>query len=480
MSEYKLFVHRIGLIGITQILVTLSSIILLPILTKNYSVSDYGIWVQINVTLILIPPAITLGLQYSMVRFLASKNKKGDIQEGFYSVALTVAVISLITAIILFILSDSIARIILNSNIAAAKILSFLVFFTALNLIYLNYFRTFQQMKIYSVLTLLQTYIMIILTSYIAVSGYSIATALIGILISQIIVFLMALIIITFNISFKIPKFVKIREYLSFGLPTVSSILSYWIVESSDKYIIGILLNAAFVGYYSPSYTLGNLIMMLVFPFTVLLPPLLSQYYDENKIETVRIFMKYSFKYFLVLAIPSMVGLSILSKIIIQILTTPEIAANGYFVTPFVALSALLYGIYNIILNILIINKKTRIIGMTWVIAAILNIFLNIVTIPYYGLLGSAVATLAAYVTAFVITVFYTLKQFRFDFDLIFVLKSVAATVPMSLIIFKFYPTGILSLIVMVIVGSLIYTASLFLLKGFKKEEFEFIKTLLK
>ena len=83
MEEYKLFVQRIGLVGITQILVSLSSIILLPILTKNYSVSDYGIWVQINVTLNLIPAIIVLGLPYSMIRFLASKKDKEEIQEGF-------------------------------------------------------------------------------------------------------------------------------------------------------------------------------------------------------------------------------------------------------------------------------------------------------------------------------------------------------------------------------------------------------------
>lgn len=480
MSEYKLFVQRMGLMGITQILVALSSIILVPILTKNYSVSDYGIWNNIVVTQALIPPIITLGLSFSMIRFLASKTNKKEIQEGFYSITLMVIITGLIMAFLLFLFSETIAYYLLDNNIMVAKVLSLIVFFASLNIIYLNFFRTFQQMKIYSIFTILQTYIPVFLVSYFALYGYSISFVVIGILIAQIIVFLMALAFITSHIGFKIPKLLNIKEYLSLGLPTISSTLSYWVVTSSDRYIISFLLGTTFVGYYSPSYTLGNLIVMLIFPFNVLLFPLLSKYYDENKIDDVRIFLKYSFKYFLALAVPSAVGLSVLSNIIVQVISTPEIASNGYFVTPFVALSALLYGIYSIILNILLLNKKTKVMSMIWTIAAILNIILNFAMIPSFGILGAAIATLIAYIIAFVITVFYSLKYFKFDFELSFIGKCIIATIPMSLIIFKFYPTGTLSLIIVIGISSIVYMVALQLLKGFKKEEIEFIKTLLK
>ncbi len=480
MSEYKLFVQRIGLIGVTQILVTLSTVILLPILTKNYSVSDYGIWVQVIVTLNLVPTLITLGMSFSMTRFLASRDDKKEIQEGFYSIVLLVALTGIIAAILLFLSSQFIAHAILNDNVAVAKLLAPIVFFGALNIVYLNFFRTFQQMKIYSIFLLLQAYIPVLWVSYFAVAGYSIFFAVLGMLITYVIIFLMALAIIIHFIGFKIPKMRDIREYLSLGLPIVPSNLSYWIVESSDRYIIAILLSTAFVGYYSPSYTLGNLILMLMFPFSVLLLPLLTKYYDENKMDQVRIFIKYSLKFFMAFAVPAAVGLSLLSKIIIQILTTPEIAANGYFVTPFVTVSALLFGIYNIILNILVLNKKTKIIGIIWIIAAVFNALLNITMIPYIGILGAAVSTLAAYTIAFIITVAYSSKYFKFDFDLPFIAKCIVAAIPMSLIIVKFYPTDILNLIIVIIISSIVYMGILMLLKGFKKEEFEFIRTLLR
>ena len=73
MTEYKLFAQRVGLVGIVNLLVSLSGIILLPILTKTLPIGEYGIWVQIIVTITLISPVAGLGLPYTMVRFLAAE-----------------------------------------------------------------------------------------------------------------------------------------------------------------------------------------------------------------------------------------------------------------------------------------------------------------------------------------------------------------------------------------------------------------------
>ena len=218
---------------------------------------------------------------------------------------------------------------------------------------------------------------------------------------------------------------------------------------------------------------------MILAPFSLILPSVLPKYYDNGEIEKVKTFLKYSLKYFLLIAIPSAFGLSILSKPILMILTTPEIASNGYLITPFVALSALLCGIYGIISNIIILKKKTKIMGNVWIFAAILNIVLNIVLIPYIGIIGAAAATLVSYFIAFIITTIYSFKYFKFDFDLVFIMKSTVASVLMSACIFLINPSGILNVLITIVIGAIIYIGLLFVLKGIKKEEFGFFKELL-
>ncbi len=82
MNDYKRFAQRIGLIGFTNILIALSSIILLPILTNNLNVNEYGIWIQISVTLNLMSALTTLGLPYTMVRYFPAF-KSEEIKESF-------------------------------------------------------------------------------------------------------------------------------------------------------------------------------------------------------------------------------------------------------------------------------------------------------------------------------------------------------------------------------------------------------------
>lgn len=61
MSQRQLLAKRIGLVAITNLLVELNSLIMLPLLTKNLAASEYGVWIQISVTIGLVPAIALLG-----------------------------------------------------------------------------------------------------------------------------------------------------------------------------------------------------------------------------------------------------------------------------------------------------------------------------------------------------------------------------------------------------------------------------------
>jgi O-antigen/teichoic acid export membrane protein len=219
---------------------------------------------------------------------------------------------------------------------------------------------------------------------------------------------------------------------------------------------------------------------MFFAPLGFMLPAVLSKYYDENNMNEVKTVLRYSLKYFLLLAIPATFGLSLLSKPILTILSTPEIAAQGYLVTPFVALSALLFGVRAVIAQIIILEKKTKITGTIWIIAAILNLGLNLIFIPHIGILGAAITTLLAFVFALILISFYSFKYLKFDIDFRFILKSIFASIVMSLVIIKWNPIGLLNVLIVIGVCAVVYAVILLLLGGVKKEEIKFFKELFK
>lgn len=479
LKDYKIFIQRIGLVGITNLIVALITLLLLPILTQNLSIEEYGIWVQITVTSSLISTFANLGLPYTMVRYLSSENDKKIIRDVFYSIMLIIVIINLLITSIFFLLSQPLSTLLFGGDVAVTRITSFIIFFTCMNFFLFTYFRTFQQMKRYSILLLFQNFLNLALAAYITLSGFGIFELTIGILITQIISFALIFLIILLDIGFEIPKFNKIREYLSFGIPTLPGNLSNWIVDSSDRYIISIILGVTFVGYYNPGYTLASVITMLLAPLTFLLPAVLPKYYDNNQMDDVKRILTYSLKYFLLLAIPIGFGLSILSKQVLHIITTPQIALSGYMVTPFICASYILFGIYGILVNIIILNYKTKIIGQIWILCSIVNIVFNIFLISYIGILGSAIATLIAYFIAFILILKYSSKYIDINLDIIFIAKSIISSIIMSLIIVLLNPQGILNLLVSIGMGGIIYFIILFLLKGIKIEEIKFFKRIL-
>jgi len=478
MREYVVLAQRVGLIGITNLLIGLSGVILLPILTKTLPIEEYGLWVQIVVTIGLIPAVVMLGLPYTMVRFLAAAKKKEEIQEGFYSIAFIVLFTSAIASLLLFLFSKSLAATLLDGNVIIAKILSLIIFIECLNGLLLNFFRTFQQIKRYSAFSFIHTYLNVALVAYFVLSGYGILGATIGLLISRFFTFLIMASLVVAQIGIKLPRFIHVKEYLAFGLPTVPGNLSSWIVNSSDRYVIGAFLGTAFVGYYAPGYALGNIISMFMAPLAFMLPPVLSKYYDEHNIRAVKTVLRYALKYFLLVAIPSVFGLSLLSKPLLIVLSTPEIASQGYMITPIIAMSSLVFGMYVVIAQGIVLAKKTKITGTIWMIAATLNLGLNIVFVPYLGIIGAAVTTLLAFVVGFALTAYYSFKYLPFDIDFSFITKSVFASIIMSSVIIKWNPAGTLNIITTIGICAIVYSMILLLLKGIKKEEIRFFREL--
>lgn len=480
MSTHKLFAQRIGLVALVNLFANLSVIILLPILTKNMPIEEYGIWVQIGVTISLIPVITTLGLPQALVRFLAAAKKREEIQDGFYSIVFIVVGISAIVSLSIFLFSDIIAAFLFNNNVLITQILSLIVFMACLENLSLTFFRTFQYIKKYCAFSVASDALNIILIVLFILGGYGIIGAAIGLLISYLILFSIMSLNIVHKIGFKIPEFKCIKKYLNYGIPTIPTNLSSWMVRLSDRYIITILLGVAFVGYYSPGYSLGNMIIMFISPLGLILPPVLSKYYDENNITNVKTILRYSLKYFLLLAIPSVFGLSFLSSSLLEILSTPEIAFQGYLITSFVAVSTLLYGVYVIFAQIIALEKKTKITGSIWTISAVLNIGLNIVILPYVGILGAAITTLIGYAFVCVLTIYYSHKYLKIYFDTNSTLKSILASALMSLILVCLNPVGGWNILLLVGLCSLSYTVILFALKVIKKDEIKFFKDLLK
>jgi len=477
MSEYKLFAGRVGLVGITNAIINLRGLILIPILTKTLGAEGYGIWSQILVTISLLAPLCTLELGYAITRFLAPEKDKEKVGKHLSSILAATSLIALAVSALIFVLSQPLAIAVFGGADAAfyIRISALLIFLAAIDQIMIEYFTGFQQIKRYSIFLISQTTGELALIAYLALSGFGLFGVIISLLIARALTSVIGFLWIKSDIRISKPSFSVVKPYLPFTLPLLPTALCYWLINLGDRYVIGYFMGASAVGIYSASYGLGSLLAFFYAPLSGTLFPAIVKSYENNKIPEVKTYLRYSLKFFLMFAIPSFFGLSILSKSLLVTLATSEFA-EAYMVISIVALATLLFYCSSITINVLAVFKETREAGIIHGVSASINVILNIALVPRIGIVGAAIATLITFMVHLIIVSKMSFKRLSYRIDSKFIGKSVVASIPMAFVVWKLNPYGAINILVSIGVAVVIYFGVMMLLKGFTREEFRFLR----
>jgi O-antigen/teichoic acid export membrane protein len=479
VNQYISYAKDISFVAGAQVVVSLLQFIRLPILTKSLGISLYGTWSLIWVTVSLVVPLVTLGLGMAMVRFLAVEKDTAKIREGYYSVLFTVLAAGTFISLILTLCSNLFAASILGdiNHSQLVMLTSFMILSEALCQVSVLYFRTFRWMRLYSALLVGKAVVSVGLMISFLLLGWELQGIIIAILSSGVLSTTLALSVALKHAGFQFPRFTALRSYLKYGLPLIPTSALLWIMHSSNRYLIGYLMDIRDVGIYAAAYSLAHIVSLLLNPLQVVLLPTISKTYDEGDIPQTRIYLKYSLKYLMMLSIPAAFGLTILASPLLRILTTSEFI-SGSIVVPLLAFGLVIYNFHRICIYILYLVKQTHWVVRLLVMAAILNICLNLLLIPYFGILGAAMASLIAYVVLGILTLFVSFRYLKFDLGFPFIAKSILASAIMAIIIWLLDPLGITMVAASMILGLIIYLTLILIFKGFSRNELIFVKSL--
>lgn len=480
-AEYTIFVQRIGLVGVAQFIVGLRGLVLLPILTKTLGAVDYGIWSQILVTISLLQPFVELGLPYSLLRFFSVKEKR-VIGQGIITVLAVTFMTGIIATLAIFLLSDFLAINLLGNESAAVAIRlgSLLIILQSMNAILSSSFRMFGQIKRYSIILLLRFGLEIGLVSAAILLGYGLIGAIIALLISRSIALLITSYFIISHTGFSLPDFSQLRTYLAYGLPLVPTGLFSIVIASSDRYVIGFIIGAAGVGIYSAAYGIGSIISMFPAYLSYMLSPTAFSLHDRGEVEKTKRYFSYSWKYLMMFMIPSAFGLGVLAEPLLGSLTTDQFISTGRFVVPLVTFSMIFRAASTMFGHVVRLTKRTIIYPILYGAAALLNLGLNLLLVPYWGVTAAAITTLAAYLLTAIIMGYRSRKYLKFSINPSFIVKSILSSIIMASIIWVMNPTGIAMIILSIIIGVIIYFSIVFLVRGFSRKEVRFFIELIK
>jgi O-antigen/teichoic acid export membrane protein len=188
------------------------------------------------------------------------------------------------------------------------------------------------------------------------------------------------------------------REMNRFGLPLVPSALALWATNFSDRFFLVKLADTREVGLYSIGVRIASAMVLLLTAFRTAWPAFAYSIEDDDE---ARHTYGYVLTYLLYICAWIAVALSLLSPWLVRLLTTEPFYESSRVVAP-LAFAAVAFAGYIVMAIGVGRARRTQ---FNWVItgaAALVNVALNLILIPPYGMMGAAVATVAAYTLLFV------------------------------------------------------------------------------
>lgn len=397
-GTFKKTVKHSLIYGVGMSFTAISSILLVPLYTRFLSPADYGVYSLI-------------GIIFSLLLFLYDFGMINAIFRWYYQyapdeVALRRKVIN--TALIfLFVLAMFFTFILWNGAGLLSQVLlggrEFVwlirlmllgVFLQALTWVPLSLLRIKERVLKFTAITVSGAILMIAVNYLLLYAGRGLR----GIYEAYIAAYLfmvLALFFITrqeyaMDFSFK-----ELKGMLKFGLPYISVLFFSWVIDFSDRYLLARLSSLEQVGLYSVGYRIGQAMYLVIKTFIVAWAPLMLSLSQEYGGSAQKVFGKI-FTYFIFSILSIFLVVSIFSREIIQIFTSPPYYESAR-VIPWIAFSYVLNGVYVFMLCSLIVAKNIYLQPVILCIAAGINIALNILFIPRFGMMGSAGATVVCY-----------------------------------------------------------------------------------
>lgn len=187
----------------------------------------------------------------------------------------------------------------------------------------------------------------------------------------------------------------ELRKMLQFSLPLIPTNCSIWVLTLSDRFFLIKLTSLREVGLYAIGAKLTQVILLFVTAFGLAWTPFILSIYSRDKEEEKRIRGKITTYYIFVLA-TVVIFITVFSKFIIFLFTTKDFL-DAYKVIGILALATGASGASQALCTGIGISRKTKYFAIYTALTAFLNVCLNAILVPKFGFLGSAVATAISY-----------------------------------------------------------------------------------
>ena len=305
----------------------------------------------------------------------------------------------------------------------------------------------FRRMKRHAYATIIQSMLMLCTTILLVYIGYGVLGVVIGIVVSSIGSCLyLVWDLKKYFIKLTIQQFTdNSKMMLSFGGQTAIANSINMINYQADALMVGYFLTKADVGFYSVAVTFAKLLWLIPNSIQRITYPMISEYHGKKMNESVRQAVTMTMKYTACISVIIGTSMLIFAKPVITMVYGISFIES---IPPFYILiiGTMIFGIVKSVNSLFASIGRVDLFAKMPAVSAILNIVLNLVLIPIYGITGAAMATMTSLLVYVIFMMYYMKKLLNITPDILWYTKAAILTVFLvfaNSIIIKFIPVYI-------------------------------------
>jgi O-antigen/teichoic acid export membrane protein len=399
LSRLKELGRHSAIYGIGSIVSSLIAVFLLPLYTRYLTRADYGAIETLVAGSAVLTIFLQAGINSAFFRFYfdsAEPEQRDRIVRTSFWFTMGGATVGLALGVLL---APEISTLLFATHDRAGLVRAAAVMLWA-NLNYqqmTSLFRVEQRSVAYVIASLTNVLITIGGTILLVVGLHKGAIgALVGNFVGTLFVYFPLLAYRRFQLGLQFDRQL-LRQMNAFGLPLVPSALALWVNNFSDRLFLVKLAGPAEVGLYSIGIRVSSAIVLLLTAFRTAWPAFAYSIDDDRE---ARETYGYVLTYVLLLVCWAALALGALAPWIVHALTTSRFFSAQRVIALLAFSNAAKAGFIVVSIGI----GRARRTRFNWIItgaAAGLNIVLNVLLIPPYGMIGAAVATVASFTFMF-------------------------------------------------------------------------------
>lgn len=461
-----------------QIAPAIVGLFTIPIVTRLFSPADYGNYVLVTATISIL--TIIVGwIGMSIIRFYPACEQDGRLHE-FYSTVIRCLFISIAALAVIFLGVIFVTKPRLEDQLYSLMLIGTLIFiFTATFEVLQHLLRVKRWVGLYSIFSIWRSVSTLGFgIALVVIFGFGVDGLLWGAVLSSAVAIPLLWKFSIGKMPWKGNNSIKLaKEMAKYGFSLVVGNLAAWILSLSDRYVLQFFRGPQEVGIYSVSYGISEKsIILLTSLFMLASGPLGMSIWEKEGRKRSQEFVSKLTRYYLIVCLPVVAGLSVLARPVVELLTAPAYY-EGFRIVPLVALGGFFLGLQQRFQSGLKYYKKTHLIMVSIVASGLLNLGLNVFLIPKYGYIAAAATTLVSYVFLVVMMVVMSRKYFVWKFPFRSLGNTVCASVVMIVAIYpisnSLTSSTLINLVAGICIGVVVYFLMLFFLREPQKEEIQ-------